>query len=102
MPYDCDSYNLSRDFRLALLGGSNTASLSAGAFILHITMSVSGASKEFGACLMIVMNYFLCLAFIFPLLAVVVAILIQMVCLLYLFKLALKVGLHILVLAYHL
>ena len=49
--YDCDSYNLYRDFRLPVLGGSNTASLSAGAFILHITMSVSGASKEFGACL---------------------------------------------------
>ena len=34
----------------------NKGSFIAGAFILHITMPVSQASREFGACLMIVMD----------------------------------------------
>lgn len=48
--YDCDSYNLYRDFRLPVLGGMNKGSFIAGAFILHITLPVSQASKDFGAC----------------------------------------------------
>ena len=98
--YDCDwSWNLTDFIALAACGGDVRAYDGCGGFLLHANTQATFYAWQVGACLMIVIIAIMYLASIFPFLAVVMAVLFWKVCLLLLYILAHKVGLHILVLA---